>query len=129
MKSYTFYTIHTVIDIGDGSTSSVENGSFTNLARLVEGIMLYSYPMMVSIHKTNIDLQDSLNSTFYDLPKTWGNVCISTFKFTLDKDVDLNVDGIPLVLPTIIKNNRITKFHSTGVDKNISIQKQTFSME
>lgn len=129
MTPYTFYTIHTVVEIGDGSTSSVENGTFTNLARLVESIMQHSYPMMVSIHKTMVDLSDESNSTFYDLPKSWGNASISTFKFALDKNVELNFDGIPLVLPSVVKSNRIIKFQSTGSEKNISIQKQTFSME
>ncbi|AXC39218.1 UNVERIFIED_ORG: hypothetical protein [Escherichia phage CMSTMSU] len=42
-------------------------------------------------------------------------------------DVDLRLNGIPLVLPTELNGKRITKFITTGNDTNISISKQTFS--
>lgn len=131
MTSYTFYTIYTVIDIGDGST--IKDGNLTsgmNLNRLLESIMVHSYPMMVSVSKDDIDMTKNNNSTYYSLPDDWGHCVVSTFKFSLPKDVDINLDGIPLVRPTVVNGYRINKFMSTGSDgslPNISISKQTFS--
>lgn len=130
MKLYTFYTIHTVVDIGDGSTSPINNGKFTgamNLSRLIETVMVYDYPMMVSIVRTEVDLSSGNNSDFYNLPSSWGQCVVSTFKFALPMDVNLNISGIPLVLPTIVNNIRITQFNSVNTSRNISISKQTFS--
>lgn len=137
MNSYTFYTINTVIDIGDGKTPPIENNKFTgamNLSRLLESIMVYGHPMMVSINKLEVDLSKNNNSTFYNLPEQWGNCVVSTFKFTLPVDVDIIIDGIPLVVPCIVNNTRLTKFNTLNIQNtqntqsacNISITKQTF---
>lgn len=130
MKPYTFYTINTVVDIGDGSTPTIIDSKFTgamNLSRLLECVMEYDYPMMVSVVKTEVNLSDENNSSFYNLPSTWGKCIVSTFKFAIPMDVELRINGIPLVLPTVVNNNRITKFAITGKESNISISKQTFS--
>lgn len=129
MKPYTFYTIHTVVDIGDGSTPPITDGKFTgamNLSRLIETVMVFDYPMMVSIVKTDVDLTSGNNSDFYGLPSSWGNCTVSTFKFAIPMDVNLNINGVPLVLPTIVNNIRITKFNAVNSSRNISISKQTF---
>lgn len=129
MNSYTFYTINTIIDIGDGNTTPISDGIFTgamNLCRLVESIMVFDRPMMVSVVKTNVDLRKNNNSTFYNLPSSWGECIVSTFKFTLPMDVNINCNGIPLVLPTVVNGHRLTKFNSTTSERNISILKQTF---
>lgn len=130
MKSYTFYTISTVVDIGDGHTKPIENEKMTstvNLNRLLEQIMVHSYPMMVSVSETLVDLKKYTNSSYYNLPAKWGECIVRTFKFALEHDVDIKIDGIPLVLPTIVNGIRINKFVSTGTERNISISKKTFS--
>lgn len=130
MKPYTFYTIHTVVDIGDGKTPTIIDSKFTgamNLSRLLEAIMVYDYPMMVSVVKNEVDLYKDNNSSFYNIPFSWGKCTISTFKFALPMDVELRLNGIPLVLPTELNGKRITKFITSGDDINISISKQTFS--
>lgn len=130
MTSYTFYTINTVIDIGDGSTPTIVNGEFTgamNLSRLLECVMVFDRPMMVSVVKTEVDLSKNNNSSFYNLPSAWGECIVSTFKFALPMDVELSVSGVPLVLPTTVNGVRLTKFNSTTSERNISITKQTFS--
>lgn len=130
MNSYTFYTINTVVDIGDGKISPIVDTNFTgtmNLSRLVECIMMYERPMMVSINKTIVDLSSGTNSSFYNLPSSWGECVISTFKFALPIDVDFTFNGIPLVLPTLVNGIRLTKFNSVTTERNISITKQTFS--
>lgn len=130
MKPYTFYTIHTVVDIGDGSTPAILDDKFTgamNLSRIVEAVMVYDYPMMVSVVKNEVDLTKNNNSDFYDLPTSWGKCTISTFKFAIPMDVMIQVNGIPLVLPTVVNGTRITKFNSVFSNRNISISKQTFS--
>ncbi|WNA16018.1 structural protein [Xanthomonas phage XaC1] len=128
MTPYTFYTIHTVIDIGDGNSkqNNILNSS-KNLTRLLESIMSKSYPMMVSLHTDKIDLSKNNNSSYYALPRLWGECTISTLKFALPMDIDIPVDGVPLVVSTLVNQYRITKFKSTGLDRNISITKQTFS--
>ena len=123
MKPYTFYTIHTVVDIGDGKTPTIIDSKFTgamNLSRLLEAIM-------VSVVKNEVDLYKDNNSSFYNMPISWGKCTISTFKFALPMDVELRLNGIPLVLPTELNGKRITKFITSGDDINISISKQTFS--
>lgn len=130
MRPYTFYTIHTVVDIGDGSTPAIINDKFTgamNLSRIVEAVMMYDYPMMVSVVRTEVDLSKNNNSDFYDLPSSWGKCIISTFKFAIPMDVMIQVNGIPLVLPTVVNGTRITKFNAVNSNRNISISKQTFS--
>lgn len=130
MTPYTFYTIHTVIDIGDGSTPTIKDGKFTgamNLSRILEAIMVHDYPIMVSVVKTEVDLTKGNNSEFYNLPSSWGKCTVSTFKFSLSKDVNLRIHGIPLVLPTELNNQRITKFIMNNSTRNISVSKQTFS--
>lgn len=130
MNSYTFYTINTVIDIGDGSTPPIINETFTgamNLSRLLESIMVYDHPMMVSVVRNVVDLSKNNNSTFYNLPSKWGECVVSTFKFTLPMDVNISINGIPLVLPTVVNNSRLTKFNMVTSERNISISKQTFS--
>jgi hypothetical protein len=130
MKPYTFYTINTVVDIGDGSTQSIIDNKFTgamNLTRIVDAIMMYDYPMMVSIVKTEVDLTKGNNGEFYNLPTTWGKCIVSTFKFAIPMDVIIKIDGIPLVVPTLVNDTRITRFNSTLSNRNISISKQTFS--
>ncbi|GAB0877558.1 hypothetical protein MZ16F87_41750 [Escherichia coli] len=130
MKPYTFYTINTVVDIGDGTTPTIIDSKFTgamNLSRLLEAIMAHDYPMMVSVVKTEVDLYKDNNASFYNLPVSWGKCTLSTFKFAIPMDVDLRLNGIPLVLPTELNGKRITKFITTGNDTNISISKQTFS--
>lgn len=130
MKPYTFYTIHTIVDIGDGSTPAIIDGKFTgamNLSRIVESVMEYDYPMMVSITKDEVDLAKGNNSDFYALPPSWGKCTVSTFKFALPVDVHINVNGIPLVLPTIVNKTRLTRFNMVSSTRNISISKQTFS--
>lgn len=129
MKPYTFYTINTVVDIGDGSTPMINDGKFTgamNLSRLVETITIHDYPMMVSIVKNEVDLSKDSNSDFYNLPAFWGKCTVSTFKFALTNDVTLKINGVPLVLPTVVNNSRITKFLTMNSTRNISIIKQTF---
>ena len=99
MKKYTFYTITTVVDIGDGVTGSVKNGEFTatiNLARLVDTIQQHAYPMMVPVTSTEVHLGRDGNDSFYHLPAVWGSCKVTTFKFSLDVDVDLDINGIPL---------------------------------
>lgn len=130
MNSYTFYTIHTVIDIGDGSTPTILDGKFTgamNLCRIVESVMMYHHPMMVSVTKTLVDLNKLTNSTFYGLPQTWGECIVSTFKFAIPMDVNLTLNGIPLVLPCEVNGRRLTKLNSTTSERNVCISKQTFS--
>lgn len=130
MKPYTFYTIHTIVDIGDGSTPTIIDGKFTgamNLSRIVESVMEYDYPMMVSIVKDEVDLSKGNNSDFYALPASWGKCIISTFKFALPVDVNININGIPLVLPTVVNKTRLTRFNLVSSTRNISISKQTFS--
>lgn len=130
MKPYTFYTIHTVVDIGDGSTPTIIDGQFTgamNLSRMIEAVMVYDYPMMVSVVRNEVDLMQGNNSDFYDLPSSWGKCTVSTFKFALPMDVTLQISGIPLVLPTVVNNTRLTRFVTFGSTRNISISKQTFS--
>lgn len=130
MISYTFYTINTVIDIGDGKTPPIVNDEFTgamNLSRLVECVMIYDRPMMVSVVNSVVDLTKNNNSTFYNLPSSWGECTVSTFKFALPMDIELKVNGIPLVIPTIVNGKRLTKFNSVTSERNISITKQTFS--
>ncbi len=130
MISYTFYTVNTVIDIGDGKTPPIVNNEFTgamNLSRLVECVMLFDRPMMVSVVSTDVDLSKNNNSAFYNLPSIWGECTVSTFKFALPMDVELQLNGIPLVLPTIVNGIRLTKFNSVTSERNISITKQTFS--
>lgn len=130
MKPYTFYTINTVVDIGDGSTPTIIDSKFTgamNLSRLLEAIMVHDYPMMVSVVRNEVDLTKGNNSEFYSLPSVWGKCIVSTFKFALPIDVNLRLNGIPLVLPTVVNNDRITKFITTNCTRNISISKQTFS--
>lgn len=129
MTPYTFYTIHTVIDIGDGNSTKQNDilNSSKNLARLLESIMIQSYPMMVSLHTDEVDLSKNNNSAYYSLPRIWGMCKISTFKFALPMDVEISIDGVPLVLPSTVSGNRISKFKITGTDRNISITKQTFS--
>ena len=130
MKPYTFYTIHTVVDIGDGATPTIIDGKFTgamNLSRLIEAIMVFDYPMMVSVVRTDVDLMKDNNSDFYNLPSSWGKCTVSTFKFALPMDVNLQISGIPLVLPTVVNNIRVTKLNTATSSRNISISKQTFS--
>lgn len=130
MKPYTFYTINTVVDIGDGNTPPIIDDKFTgamNLARIIEVVMMYDYPMMVSVVKTEVDLSKNNNSEYYNLPSSWGKCIISTFKFAIPMDVVLKINGVPLVLPTIVNGARITKFNSVNSNRNISISKQTFS--
>lgn len=129
MTPYTFYTIYTVIDIGDGKTideSEILNSS-KNLSRLLESIMSYSYPMMVSLTITDVDLSKHNNSNYYSLPRKWGECKISTFKFALPIDINISIDGVPLVVPTIVNGIRISKFKISSSERNISITKQTFS--
>ena len=83
MKPYTFYTINTIVDIGDGSTPAIIDGKFTgamNLSRIVDSVMVYDYPMMVSILRAEVDLSKGNNSEFYGLPPVWGKCIVSTFK-------------------------------------------------
>jgi len=130
MISYTFYTINTVIDIGDGLTPPIVDGTFTgamNLSRLIECVMEFDRPMMVSVAKTEVDLSKNNNSSFYNLPSSWGECIVSTFKFALPMNVDIKVMGVPLVLPTDVNGTRLTKFNNTTSERNISITKQTFS--
>lgn len=130
MNSYTFYTINTVIDIGDGSTPTILDGKFTgamNLTRLVESVMVYDYPMMVSVVCTEVDLSKQTNSVFYNLPRIWGNCVVSTFKFALPMEVSIPISGIPLVLPTEVNGIRLTRFNNTTSERNTSITYQTFS--
>ncbi|AQW88817.1 hypothetical protein pEaSNUABM50_00288 [Erwinia phage pEa_SNUABM_50] len=130
MNSYTFYTINTVIDIGDGNTPPINDGIFTgamNLCRLVESVMIFDRPMMVSVVRTEVDLSKNNNAAFYNLPSAWGECIVSTFKFALPMDVNVNCNGIPLVLPTEVNGTRLTKFNSVTSERNISISKQTFS--
>lgn len=130
MKPYTFYTINTVVDIGDGSTPTILDSKFTgamNLSRLLESIMVHDYPMMVSVVKNEVDLNKGNNAEFYDLPSSWGKCTVSTFKFAIPMDVNLRINGIPLVLPTEVNRQRITKFITMNSTRNISISKQTFS--
>ncbi|EBS4516390.1 hypothetical protein DQT32_03035 [Salmonella enterica subsp. enterica serovar Braenderup] len=130
MISYTFYTVNTVIDIGDGKTPPIVNEMFTgamNLSRLVECVMVFERPMMVSVVRTEVDLSKNNNSSFYNLPSTWGECIVSTFKFALPMDVDIKVNGVPLVLPTEVNGTRLTRFNSVTSERNISITKQTFS--
>lgn len=130
MKAYTFYTINTVVDIGDGSTKPIENNKVTstvNLNRLLEQIMVHSYPMMVSVNEIQVDLSSSTESVHYNLPSIWGKCTVRVFKFALPVDIDIKIDGVPLVIPTLINDQRISKFTSTGDERNISINKKTFS--
>lgn len=129
MTPYTFYTIHTVIDIGDGrnvNETEILNSS-KNLTRLLESIMSYSYPMMVSLTISDIDLSKNNNHAYYSLPRVWGECKISTFKFTLPMDINISIDGVPLVMPCVVNDVRISKFKLSGSERNISITKQTFS--
>lgn len=129
MKPYTFYTINTIVDIGDGSTPAIEDGKFTsamNLSRIVDSVMEYDYPMMVSVVKDEVDLSKGNNSEFYGLPSSWGKCIVSTFKFALPVDVNININGIPLVLPTTVNHTRITRFNMVSSTRNLSISKQTF---
>lgn len=129
MTPYTFYTIHTVIDIGDGrnvNETEILNSS-KNLTRLLESIMSYSYPMMVSLNISDVDLSKNNNHTYYSLPRVWGECKISTFKFALPIDINISIDGVPLVMPCIVNGVRISKFKLSGSERNISITKQTFS--
>lgn len=122
--------MNTVVDIGDGNTAPILDGSFTgamNLCRLIESIMIFDRPMMVSVTKSIVDLSKNNNSSFYNLPSSWGECTVSTFKFVLPMDVNVNCNGIPLVLPTVVNNSRLTKFNSVTTERNISISKQTFS--
>lgn len=131
MKPYTFYTINTIVDIGDGSTPTIIDGKFTgamNLSRIIDSVMVYDYPMMVSVVKSEVDLSSGNNAEFYDLPPVWGKCIISTFKFALPVDVHINLNGIPLVLPTTVNKTRITRFNMASSTRNLSISKQTFSM-
>lgn len=131
MKPYTFYTINTIVDIGDGSTPAIHDGKFTgamNLSRIVDSVMEYDYPMMVSVVKTEVDLSKGNNSEFYGLPASWGKCIVSTFKFALPVDVHINVNGIPLVLPTTVNKTRITRFNMVSSTRNLSISKQTFTV-
>lgn len=133
MKEYTFYTINTVVDIGDGKNECVLNGNITttlNLYKLIECVTNYDYPMMVSISiDENVDLTIEENKNYYNLPSIWGVCDIYTLKFTLSKNINLTFDGIPLVIPSIVNNNRISKFiENTELSniKNISINKESF---
>ena len=129
MTPYTFYTIHTVIDIGDGKNvneTEILNSS-KNLSRLLESIMSYSYPMMVSLTISDVDLSKNNNSNYYSLPRIWGECKISTFKFALPMNINISIDGVPLVMPCVINDVRISKFKLSEPDRNISITKQTFS--
>lgn len=129
MTPYTFYTIHTVIDIGDGrnvNETEILNSS-KNLTRLLESIMSYSYPMMVSLNISDVDLSKNNNHTYYSLPRVWGECKISTFKFALPMDINISIDGVPLVMPCVVNGVRISKFKLSGSELNISITKQTFS--
>ena len=130
MISYTFYTINTVIDIGDGNTPPIVDGEFTgamNLSRLIECVMMFDRPMMVSVVRAEADLSKNNNSAFYNLPSNWGECIVSTLKFALPMDVELKVNGVPLVLPSEVNGVRLTKFNSVSSERNISITKQTFS--
>ncbi len=130
MKSYTFYTVNTVVDIGNGNTPPIVDGEFTsamNLARIIECIMEFDRPMMVSITQHHIDLGKHNNSTFYDLPASYGDCTVSTLKFALPVDADIKLHGVPLVQPTTVNGTRINKFSVNEPERNISINKQTFS--
>lgn len=129
--SYTFYTINTVVDIGDGNSGILNSDKFTstmNLMRLAECIMQHSYPLMVSVTKNEVDLRDNTISNYYNLPQYWGKCTVSTFKFSLELDIDLNIDNIPLVIPTVLDNDRIVKFKTSNINGtiNTSILKTTF---
>lgn len=128
--SYTFYTINTVIDIGDGEQPVIKSGNVTtsmNLNRMVESIMIHGYPMMVSVQETIVDLEKDNNSYFYGLPKIWGECKIWTFKFSLnDYKETIKMDGIPLVIPVNVNGMRINKFDSVSKIKNTSISFKTF---
>lgn len=131
MKNYTFYIINTVVDIGDGETGSVLNGKLTgtiNLGRMVDCIMQHSYPMMVSVTSKVVDLGLEANASYYSLPQEWGLCTVSTFKFTLDKNAEIELTGIPLVVPGEVNGNRITKYSTTCSTElqNTSIEKRTF---
>jgi|AGFT01.1.fsa_nt_gi hypothetical protein len=131
MKPYTFYTINTIVDIGDGSTPAIIDGKFTgamNLTRIIQSVMDYDYPMMVSIVKNEVDLSKGNNSDFYNLPPSWGKCIVSTLKFALPVDVHIQLTGIPLVLPTVVNKTRITRFNLAYSTRNTSITKQTFGM-
>lgn len=131
MKSYTFYIVNTVVDIGDGETGSVLNGELTgtiNLGRMVESIMQHSYPMMVSVNTKMVDLSKDANASYYSLPAEWKYCKVSTFKFALEHDAVLDIDGIPLVVPCIVGDVRISKYNTSSALEliNTSIEKRTF---
>lgn len=127
--NYTFFTIHTVIDIGSGEKldNIFELSPKTNLKRVLDYVTPYGYPMMVSVTKTVVDLEKKENQKFYSLPKCWGECVVHTLKFSISGNItSFELQGIPLAFPTIVNSIRISKFDSICKNNNTSIRTQTF---
>ncbi|AUS02602.1 hypothetical protein NVP2275O_021 [Vibrio phage 2.275.O._10N.286.54.E11] len=130
---YRFLTIHTVIDIGNGTTALTDDeGNITttaNLSRIVDTVMRYSYPFMTSVSSCDVDLSKNKNKAYYRLGSNWSNVCnIFTFKFAVESstnicpDLKRSLDGIPVV----ISNDGIDRFILDGNDRNTTIIENFF---
>ncbi len=130
MNNYAFVTIHTLVDIGDGETSLIspsgEITSTANLARLVDAILLQSYPMMTQVSSTEVNLSSDKNKQYYGLNAWCGPHVVYTFKFTVEVlDAALlkqSLNGIPLV----VSDGVIKRFVATGPTKNTTIMYNTF---
>lgn len=129
-SEYIFVTIHTLIDIGDGSTGLIDGSgnisTTANLARIVDTVLRFSHPFMTTILSATVDLSKERNKIYYRLGTNWDlEQTVFTFKFAI-KTVDnicerlrCSLDGVPLVIPNA--NNSIDRFITTGPNKNTTI--------
>lgn len=126
-NDYQFFTIHTLIDIGDGKTALLDDdGSITptaNLSRIVDTILRFAYPFMTTVSSCVVDLSKDKNKSYYRLSSEHNdNLEIFTFKFAVKSENILHelvssLDNVPVV----ISNHGFVKFQTSGTDKNTTI--------
>lgn len=139
MTNYTFVSIHTLVNLGDGHTSLInDDGGITttaNLARLVDNVMCFSYPIVTRVESQLVDLSTTKNKAYYKLPHWDGVYRVYTFKFTVcDINADAlrkRLDNIPLVIPTYVHQEsaavRLTRFITAGTNRNTTIICNSFA--
>ena len=130
---YQFITIHTLIDIGDGCTPLFDSdGNLTctaNLSRIVDTVMRYSHPKMSTVCSFNVDLSKQKNKLYYSLGSWEGFHTVYTYKFAIEtenligKELKEDLNNVPV---RVLKNS-LSRFITTGTNKNTSIIQCTIS--